>query len=404
LSAEDLRIALVVNNAFDIWVWRRPLVQALRRAGAEVHIIAPPGPWASSLEELGCSWIPYPLERRGVHPLREWRSLISLYRIYRRLRPSIAHHFTIKPNLYGTLAARMAGVPIVIATVSGLGYIWADSSLPARFLRGTVGLLYRLALRGADVVIYFNPDDPKVLGGRRLCLLPGEGVDLSEFSPDAVSPERRAALRAALGLSEGAFVVLMVGRMLWHKGVVEFVEAARRVRRRHPEAIFMLVGPFDEGNPAAISVEALRAWEAEGVVRYLGARSDVRDLMALADLVVLPTYYREGLPRALMEGAAMGKPLVATDVPGCREVVLDGVNGLRVPPKDPVALAAAIETLLENPALRAEFGAASRRLAEERFSDRGVVRAILQLYGDLLAAKGLSAPRGFGEGELLRGL
>jgi len=185
--------------------------------------------------------------------------------------------------------------------------------------------------------------------------------------------------------------------MLWHKGVREFVEAARQVRQRFPSATFLLVGPSDAGNPARVPPAALRAWEAEGIVRYLGARTDVRDLMAIADIVVLPTYYREGLPRVLVEAAAMARPLVATDVPGCREVVQPGVNGLLVPPRDVPALAEAIEQLLADPERRAGFGEMSRAMAEAKFSDRQVVGQILALYAALLEARGIPTPPGFRE-------
>jgi glycosyltransferase involved in cell wall biosynthesis len=389
-----LRLALTVNNAQDIVVWRQALVRALPGAGFEAAVVAPPGPAVGAVAELGCPVLTYPLDRRGLNPVGELRSLTGLYAIYRRWRPVIAHHFTIKPNLYGTLAARLAGVPVVVGTVTGLGYVWTDEGPTARVLRAVLGPAYRRVLRLADAVIYLNEDDRRTLGGRRTVLIPGEGIDLEEFSPGAVPPERRAALRAELGLGPEDQVVLMVGRMLRHKGVAEFVEAARRVRQVFPGAAFVLVGPSDPGNPARVPPEELRAWEAAGLVRYLGVRDDVRDLLALADVTVLPSYYREGIPRVLIEAAAMGRPLVATDVPGCREVVEHGVNGFLVPPRDPAALAGAIEALLKDPGLRAEFGAASRRLAEERFSDRQVVGRILGLYAELLEARGLPVPAG----------
>jgi glycosyltransferase involved in cell wall biosynthesis len=380
-------VVLTVNNLYDIWLWRQALIRGLQAEGFEVLAVGPPGPWEEPIARLGCRVATYPLDRRGLNPLGEARSLAGLYAIYRRWRPAIAHHFTIKPNFYGTLAARLAGVPAVIATVTGLGYIWTDDGPKARVLRAILEPIYRRVLRLADAVIYLNEEDRRTLGGRRTVLIPGEGIDLETFSPSAVPPERRAALRSELGLGPDNHVVLMVGRMLRHKGVLEFVEAARRVRAACPGAVFVLVGPSDEGNPARIPPEKLQAWESEGAVRYLGVRGDVRDLMAVADVVVLPSY-REGIPRVLIEAAAMGRPLVATDVPGCREVVRNGVNGFLVPARDAVALAEAIESLLKNPKLRAEFGAASRRLAEERFSDQRVVGCILDLYRALLAEKG----------------
>jgi glycosyltransferase involved in cell wall biosynthesis len=383
----SLRLALTVNNAWDILAWRQALVRALLEAGFEAAVVAPPGPAIPAVAGLGCQILTYPLNRRGLNPLEEARALIGLSAVYRQWRPAIAHHFTIKPNLYGTLAARLAGVPVVIATVTGLGYIWTDDGPKARVLRAILGPIYRRVLRLADAVIYLNEEDWRTLGGRRTLLIPGEGIDLKAFSPSAVPPERQAALRSELGLGSDDRVVLMVGRMLRHKGVLEFVEAARRVRVACPEAVFVLVGPSDEGNPARIPSGEIRVWETTGLVRYLGTREDVRELMAIADVVVLPTY-REGLPRVLIEAAAMGRPIVATDIPGCREVVRNGVNGFLVPARDAVALAEAIGSLLKNPKLRAEFGAASRQLAEERFSDQRVVGCILDLYRAILAEKG----------------
>ncbi|MEM4202780.1 MAG: glycosyltransferase family 4 protein [Candidatus Methanomethylicaceae archaeon] len=385
------RLALTVNNIRDILIWRQALVRALQETGFEVIVIGPPGPWEEAVRQLGCQVIKYPLSRQGLNPAAEVRSLVSLYSIYREWHPIIAHHFTIKPNLYGTLAARLAKVPVVVATVTGLGYIWTDNGPKARFLRAILSPLYSQVLKLADAVIYFNEVDRQILGGRRTIIIPGEGINLSAFSPGAMSPDRRLALRRDLGLGSDSPVVLMVSRMLRHKGINEFVEAARQIREVCPKVVFLLVGPSDEGNPARIPLEELQAWDAAGLVRYLGFREDVRDLMAIADVIVLPTYYREGLPRVLVEGAAMAKPLVATDVPGCREVVQDRVNGFLVPPRDSVALASAIQTLLKDSEMRARFGTASRRLAEEKLADWQVVAQILRLYAELLEVRGLPA-------------
>jgi len=350
--------------------------------------VGPPGPYVQRLRELGCQVECWPLDRRSLNPVTELRSLWYLYQIYLQRRPTVAHHFTIKPNLYGAIAARLARVPAIIATVTGLGYFWTESDGKTRRLRLMLTYLYKAALRQTDAVVFHNDDDRRLLGNGYFAeIIPGEGVNTSLFHPEAISQEQRAELRIRLGIEVTAPVALMISRMLWHKGVGEFVAAARLVRRKMPEAVFLLVGPPDEGNPASISSHRLQAWAEEGVIRYLGFRQDIPQLLALADVAVLPSY-REGIPQVLVEAAAMGKPLVATDVPGCGEVVLDGVNGLRVPPRDPEALAEAIIALLADPVLRESLGKASRTLAEERFATEKIVQRWLFIYKRVLEAKG----------------
>lgn len=389
------RFAIVVPNPSDLWTLRRPLLQALLQADTEVLAIAPRGPWTEKVRRLGCQVLPWSLERGSLQPLAEGKALCSLFQLYQAWKPTLVHHFTIKPNIYGTLAARAAGIPVAVATVTGLGYFWAEDGARSRVVRSGLTALYRRALKMADAVIFQNADDRTVLGsGRWSMVIPGEGVDLNEFDPQTVSQERREALRREVGTPVGVPIVLMVARMLWHKGVEEFVTAARLLQKQRPDAVFLLVGPADLANPAGVPPEQLQAWDAEGAVRYLGLRDDVRDLMAVADVVVLPSYYREGVPRVLVEAAAMGKPLVTTDVPGCREVVEEGYNGLRVPPRDSQALANAIMMLLRDPERRAQFGRASRSVAEARFSSRRLVAQCFSLYETLLTRKGLEVPVG----------
>lgn len=388
-----LKVALVVPRAFDLWNFRRPLIKALRHIGTEVIAITPFDPWVDRLRTLGCTVVEWPLNRRSLSPWTASASCFALYRLYRRIRPTLAHHFTIKPNIYGLSAARAAGVPICLATVTGMGYLWSEESLRIRLVRAMLEPLYRHALRRSDATIFLNEEDRLALSDGQLSVtIPGEGVDLSEFHPNVIHSESASELKGQLVLNDDVMVVLMVSRMLRHKGVREFVAAARILKSRHPRAIFLLVGPLDSGNRGPISADEIRGWEAEGVIRYLGSRNDVRDLMALSEVVVLPSYYREGVPRVLIEGAAMGKPLVAGDVPGSRDAIEESVNGFLVPPRDPTALAEAIGRLLREPATRAQFGRASRELAENRFDQRAVVENILALYSRLLSEKGLALP------------
>lgn len=394
-----LRIALVVPNDRDLWNFRRHMIKALVKSGVEVLTIAPQGPYVEKIRSMGCVFIPWTLDRRSFNPLKEFRSLVSLYRIYRKWRPIIAHHFTIKPNFYGILAARIAGVPIVLATVTGLGYLWTEESWVKQVLSFPLKWAYKAILRLADKVLIFNEEDLKTLGQDRHAILwPGEGVDM-EWSPEAAKSEKVKNIRHELGLHETT-VILMVARMLRHKGVFEFAQAARLVRQHFPETQFLLVGPVDQGNPASLSQETLRSLENQNGVRWLGMREDIRELMALSDVLVLPSYYREGIPQVLLEGAAMGKPLVATDIPGCREVVQDGINGFLIPPKDPQALAEALEKLLKDPGLRDRFGQASRALVEEKFASRKVVAKMLRLYAELLRSKCFPVPPAFMREEL----
>lgn len=384
------RVVLSASILYDLYLRCRPLITTILAADFELLAVGPPEPRAAALEEMGCNVVTQQFDRKGSNLLSEVRSLIGFTLTYLRYRPLLVHSFTIKPNLYGIIAARIARVPVVIASVNGLGFLWTENTYRVRFLRATVGRLYQLVLSWADAVVYHNEDDRALMKGKITLVVPGAGVDVHDFSSDRVSNERREALKAELGLG-GKVVVLMVARMLRHKGVTEFVEAAAQVRKRYPEAEFVLVGPIDSGNPSMIPADVLLKWDATGVIRWLGQRDDIRDLMAIADIVVLPTYYREGLPRVLIEAAAMGRPLVATDAPGCRDVVKHGVNGFLVPPRDSGALAESIEKLLENPEQRARFGAASRSLAVRNLSDQKVTRLLVDLYKELLMAKGYTA-------------
>jgi glycosyltransferase involved in cell wall biosynthesis len=367
------RLLIVVNHAPYFVSHRLPIAVAAQRAGFEVHVATPPAePAVTTIREVGgCQVHPLPLDRSATGALGEWRSLRALRRLYRDIKPAIVHHVTVKPVLYGSLARRATGGGPVVNAVPGLGYVFLARGLRASLRRLLVELLYRIALSGHETkAIFQNPDDLEqfvahgLIRRERAVLIRGSGVDLAEF---AFAEEL-----------EGDPLVILPARMLRDKGVMEFVEAARLVRATLPNVRFALVGGCDT-NRSAIDEARLRAWHAEGMVEWWGQRADMPHVMRQAHIVCLPSY-REGVPKALIEAAATGRAIVTTDVPGCREVVAAGENGLLVPPRDSAALAAALTTLLRDPVLRRRMGRTGRARAEREFSIESVVRQTLDVY------------------------
>ncbi len=350
------------------------LARAVREAGFAVTVITGVTEHADLIRGAGLDLIPLAVSRKGMNPLRELQSILALRGILRRLRPALLHNIAQKPVLYGTLAARLAGVPAVVNGVAGMGYLFTSASGRARLLRPLVGRAYRALLAAPNVrVLVQNPDDQRHvlrLTGVEPVLIPGSGVDLTRFVPRPEPP--------------GPPVVVLASRMLWDKGIGEFVAAARLLRDRGSPARLVLVGKPDPGNPASVAADQLRDWGREGCIEWWGYRADMPTVMAAAHIACLPSYYREGLPKFLIEAAAAGLPLVTTDATGCREAVEPGKNGLLVPPRDPVALADAVERLAGDEDLRRRFGARSRVLAQERFDATRIHGATLAVYDELL--------------------
>jgi glycosyltransferase involved in cell wall biosynthesis len=286
----------------------------------------------------------------------------------------LLHNIAQKPVLYGTLAARLAGVPAVVNGVAGMGYLFTSETRRARLLRGLIGIAYRALLRGPAVrTLVQNADDRTLIHrliGIEPILIPGSGVDLERFHPAEEPP--------------GVPVVVLASRMLWDKGVGDFVGAARILKAKGTLARLALVGNPDPGNPHSVEEPQLRAWQQEGCVEWWGHQTDMPAVLRRAHIACLPSYYREGLPKFLIEAAAAGLPLVTTNATGCREALEDGTSGLLVPPRDPSALAAALESLVLDPDRRRRLGAQSRRIAEERFDARHIHSQTLAVYRSLL--------------------
>lgn len=381
------RVLIVGNSARSVLRFRLPLLRALSDSGYSVSIAVPNDTDAEELHRLGFTVVNWRLDRKSLNPVRELISLIQLVKICRRIRPDVSHQFAIKPCVYGTMASALAQVPYRIASLTGLGDVYIeDRGSWGRVRRWLVSTLLRVSLKLSSTVIFQNRDDVKTLFGRydrAKIVQGGSGVNVEKWTAAAVTPEDIRTLKKQLRMSDGDLVVLMVARLLSTKGVREFVDAGRAIRTTHPHWRFLLVGSIDEGNPSAIEQSVVDRWTAGGEVDLLGEREDIKELMALADVVVLPSY-REGFPRALIEAAAMGKPIVATDVPGCREVVVDGQNGLLVPARDCEALKNAIVRMLDDAQMRETYGAASRQRAVRLFDEKRVADAYVHIYRELL--------------------
>lgn len=371
------RLLFVVNSSDFFLSHRLPLAEAARSAGYTVEVATPQSEASSRITELGFTYYPIPLSRSGRNPALELISLVSIYRLMLRVNPDIVHLVTIKPTLYGGLAARLAGIRAVVVAISGLGSMFVGGHTDRNLTRRLIEFLYRSALKHRNFrAIFQNPDDRNVLtkvGAVRdadTVLIRGSGVNLDQY---AVLPE-----------PFGPPVISYAARLLKEKGVLEFIEAAKIIRNRGYNARFLLIGEPDPGNPSSVTEDELRAWSSEGIVEILGFRRDIPKLFSQSNIVTLPSYYGEGLPKVLVEAAACGRPVVTTNHPGCRDAIKENVTGLLVPARDPIALAEALITLIENPDLRAKMGKAGRDLAEQDFDVLKIVSAHMQVYQSLL--------------------
>ncbi len=374
-----MKIILFANTEWYLYNFRLSLAQALRSEGHEVVLVSPPGKYSRRLEEAGFRWISFPLSRRGTNPLAELATIWRLRNLYRVEKPDIVHHFTIKCVLYGSLAAHVAGVRIrrTINAITGLGFVFIDQGWRAGGLRWLVKSLYRIALKNTQVVFQNEDDralffDLGLVTESQVCLIPGSGVDVSRF---VVEPAVSAApAQAALPV-----VVVLPARMLWDKGVREFVEAAQLLKEQGVAARFALVGDTDPNYPACVPEQQLNEWQSSGIVEWWGWQEDMPEVYRQADIVCLPSY-REGLPRTLVEAAACGRALVAADVPGCRSIVRHGENGLLVPVRDGKALAEGLRTLILDAGLRQKMGRCGREIVVREYSMERVLSDTLVLY------------------------
>ncbi len=365
-----MKILLFANSDWYLYNFRLELAETLRAVGNEVVLVSPGGDYAARLQELGFRWVCLPMTRRRLNPFIELSVIFRIFSIYLHEKPDLVHQFTIKCVLYGSFACFLLGIHSVINSVEGLGSVFTQTEKNRGWLRIFIKLTYWLVLRPSWVIV-LNPDDRqfflknRLVNPNRIVLIQGSGVDTVKFSPRPETGEVPLTILAA--------------RLLWEKGVGEFVEAARQLRKAGIRARFALVGDIDKGNPSSVGVGQLQEWENEGVIELWGMKENMADVYAQASIVCLPSY-REGLPKTLIEASSCGRPIVATDVPGCREVVRPGENGLLVEAGNATGLSEALSYLIKNPVIRTKMGARGREMALEQYSAEQIIPQILAVY------------------------
>ena len=367
--SHKIKVVIALNTAWNLVNFRAGLIRALVAGGYEVVAVAPSDEYAPRLAELGCRFVALPMDNKGTHPGRDLLLFFRFLKLLRRERPDVFLGYTVKPNVYGSLAAHVLGIPVV-NNIAGLGAVFIRDNWLTRLVR----LLYKTALSRSRHVFFQNDEDLRLfveqglVAPGKVSRLPGSGVDLSTFRYTPMQP-----------LDNRPFRFLLVARLLWDKGVGEYVEAARMVLRQYPTAKFQLLGFLDVKNPTAVSSAQMSAWEEEGVVEYLGVADDVKPYLIAADCVVLPSY-REGVPRSLLEAAAIGRPIVTTDAVGCRDAVDDGMNGLLCRTNDAGDLAEKLLHMIEmSPENRELMGQAGRRKMEREFDEKIVIGRYLEV-------------------------
>jgi len=383
-----MKIALIYPDAFSIWHFHQDLLRALKEKGHDVYTISTIGEHVKYIEGLGVVHIPVRMNR-FMNPMKDIRFMLELYRIFRKYRFDIVHNFTIKPNIYGAVAAKLAGINRIIGTAEGLGFMYADEpGLKIRMMRPLVNALYRLGCRLTHRFWFVNPDDldlfvtQKIISREKVFLAISAGVSLKEYFPGVIDEAKTARLKKEWNLSDGTKVIAMiVARVIWSKGVREFLEASELLRNRYPSVKFFLIGPVETDSPESVQEAFLREKERTGNFKWLGFRKDIKEIYAMSDLVVLPSYYREGVPNVLLEAMALGKAIITTNYVGCKEVVEDGRNGYLVPVRNSRALADAMEILINDDEKRKAFGQYSRTKVENEFDKKMIIGRIMkELY------------------------
>ena len=374
-----MNIALFANTDWYLYNFTLHLASTLKSSGHNVFLISPSGPWVNEIIENGFNWIPLEMKRRSLNPFVEFFILLQFIKLLSKYKINLVHGFTIKCVVYGSISSRFTNVSACVSSVSGLGYIFTSKDFLAFLLKPVVRFFLKISLIGSTRrLILLNKDDAsyfinsKLAPPSKIDVILGSGVNCTRFSP---SP---------LATKSHSFRVLLAARLLWDKGIYEYIQASRFLLVQGRKIEFLLAGNFDHGNPSSVAESNVYKWVGEGLVKWLGQVDNMALLLKNIDVMVLPSY-REGLPTVLTEAAASAVPIVASDVPGCREVVTNGENGFLVPVKNYKALADAIAFLQDNPTLCAQFGEKSRQKALSMFDERITTNATIKIYNELMS-------------------
>lgn len=372
------KILFVVTEDWYFYSHRLPLAIAAAEAGHDVSVATRLAGSRKSISDTGIRTIPLRfMKRSSLNVFRELASFVELFLLLRRERPDLIHLVALKPVIYGSLAASLAGISARVNALAGLGFVFSSKKNLARFLKPILMRVFRFIFNDThSKLILQNQDDfslmTELVGVNydRVCLIRGAGVNLDQYSPTKLSP--------------GVPIIMLASRMLWDKGVGEFVNAAKALQGQGISARFVLIGDSDSENPTSISGRQLKKWNDSGVIEWWGYRSNMAKLLSQARVVCLPTYYGEGVPKILIEAMACGRPIVTTDMPGCRDLVKSGRNGMLVKPKDSVELAASLMTLILNKSVCQKMGIEGRKIVEKEFSLEHVIEETMAVYKELL--------------------
>ncbi len=368
------KIAISINTSWNIYNFRLGLIKALQKEGYKIYAIAPKDDYSEKLENLGVKHIDIFMNNKGTNPLEDIKTIWEYYKTYKQIKPDVALHYTIKPNIYGTIGAKLAGVK-VINNISGLGTVFLNDSISSKIARN----LYKIALKFSNKVFFQNPYDKELFIQKRLVeeyktdLLPGSGIDTDKFKP--LEKEK-----------SNKFKFLFIARLVRDKGIIEYVEAAKEILKNYKDVEFQVLGAFYSGNPTAITKEQMDEWIKNGIINYLGVSDNVSEIIKNSDCVVLPSY-REGLSRVLLEAASMAKPIITTDTPGCRDVVEDGINGFLCKVKDSKDLANKMEKMLNlSEEDRIKMGKAGREKIIKEFDEKIVIEKYLKAIKEVISS------------------
>ena len=378
MKGHNKKIILVSNTSWSIYNFRLNLMEKLKNKGYKIFFCSPYDEYVEKLKKYGFKYLKLNISRKGLNPIYEIFTIVKLYLIYKRIKPSLTLHYTIKPNIYGTIAARLARINC-INTITGLGYVFLKKGL----IFFIVLCLYKLTFKYPKRIFFQNKDDLdlfleyKIIKKDKAVLVNGSGIDINYFHPNFCKIDNKKT----------NFIFLFIGRLLWDKGIGEFVEASKTVYGKYDNVKILILGSIDKGNPRSISEIDLEYFTKHKYIKYLGNKEDVRPYLCEADCVVLPSYYREGIPRSLLEAMAMAKPIITTNVVGCKEVIEDGKNGYMIQAKDSNNLADAMIKMIEiGEKKRKEMGLYGRKKVEKEFDEELVINKYLKIIEEILGA------------------